>query len=83
MSRQPTDSQRQLRKMEQRLGVTLFERNNRRVSITPIGEQVLEHARRALEEAELVEALSNSRETSSRARSASVRFQHSRRISCS
>jgi LysR family hydrogen peroxide-inducible transcriptional activator len=51
---QPTLSG-QLRKMEQQLGVTLFERNNRRVSITPIGEKILEHARRALEEAGLVE----------------------------
>lgn len=53
---QPTLSG-QLRKLEQQLGVTLFERNNRRVSITPIGEKVLEHARRTLEEAGLVEAV--------------------------
>jgi LysR family hydrogen peroxide-inducible transcriptional activator len=53
---QPTLSG-QLLKLEQQLGVTLFERNNRRVSITPIGEKVLEHARRALEEAGLVESV--------------------------
>ena len=53
---QPTLSG-QLLKLEQQLGVTLFERNNRRVSITPVGEQILEHARRALEEAGLVESL--------------------------
>lgn len=53
---QPTLSG-QLLKMEQQLGVTLFERNNRRVSITPIGEKILEHARRALEEAGLVESV--------------------------
>jgi LysR family hydrogen peroxide-inducible transcriptional activator len=35
----------------------LFERNNRRVSITPIGEKILDHARRALEEAGLVESV--------------------------
>jgi LysR family hydrogen peroxide-inducible transcriptional activator len=53
---QPTLSG-QLLKLEQQLGVTLFERNNRRVSITPVGEKILEHARRALEEAGLVESV--------------------------
>src|SRR5579862_110199 len=53
---QPTLSG-QLLKLEQQLGVTLFERNNRHVSITPIGGQILEHARRALEEAGLVESV--------------------------
>lgn len=53
---QPTLSG-QLLKLEQQLGVTLFERNNRRVSITPVGERILEHARRALEEAGLVESV--------------------------
>jgi LysR family transcriptional regulator, hydrogen peroxide-inducible genes activator len=53
---QPTLSG-QLLKLEQQLGVTLFERNNRHVSITPIGEQILDHARRALEEAGLVESV--------------------------
>jgi len=53
---QPTLSG-QLLKLEQQLGVTLFERNNRRVSITPVGEKILEHARRSLEEAGLVESV--------------------------
>lgn len=53
---QPTLSG-QLRKLESQLGITLFERNNRRVSITPSGERVLEHARRALAEAGLVESV--------------------------
>lgn len=53
---QPTLSG-QLRKLEHELGVILFERNNRRVNITPVGEQVLEHARRALEEANLAAAV--------------------------
>ncbi len=53
---QPTLSG-QLLKLEQQLGVTLFERNNRSVSITPVGEKILEHARRALEEAGLVESV--------------------------
>jgi LysR family hydrogen peroxide-inducible transcriptional activator len=43
--------------MERHLGVTLFERNNRRVSITPVGEKLLAHARQALEQAGLVEAV--------------------------
>ena len=46
--------------MERQLGVTLFERNNRRVSITPTGERLLEHARRALAEAALIEAMAKS-----------------------
>ena len=53
---QPTLSG-QLRKLELELGVTLFERNNRRVFITPVGERILEHARRALQEAASVEAV--------------------------
>jgi LysR family hydrogen peroxide-inducible transcriptional activator len=53
---QPTLSG-QLRRMEEQLGVTLFERNNRRVAITPVGERMLQHARRALEEAAQVEAV--------------------------
>jgi LysR family transcriptional regulator, hydrogen peroxide-inducible genes activator len=56
---QPTLSG-QLRKLEQELGVTLFERNNRRVAITPIGEKLLEHARRVLDEAGAVEAVARS-----------------------
>jgi LysR family transcriptional regulator, hydrogen peroxide-inducible genes activator len=52
---QPTLSG-QLLKLEQEIGVTLFERNNRRVSITPIGEKILEHARRALQEVEAIRA---------------------------
>jgi LysR family transcriptional regulator, hydrogen peroxide-inducible genes activator len=49
-----------LLKMEQNLGVILFERNNRRVSITPIGEKLLEHARQAMAELESLEAAAQS-----------------------
>ncbi len=52
---QPTLSG-QLRKLEQHLGVALFERTNKRVALTPAGERMLEHARRALEEVRLLEA---------------------------
>src|SRR5438128_1920373 len=41
----------QIRKIEDFLGVQLFERSNRNVVITPIGEQVARQARVVLEEA--------------------------------
>ena len=47
---QPTLSS-QLRKLEAELGVTLFERTNKRVDITPVGQQILHHAKQALAEA--------------------------------
>jgi LysR family hydrogen peroxide-inducible transcriptional activator len=53
---QPTLSG-QLQKLEKHLGVTLLERTNKRVALTAVGEKVLEHARRALEEASLVEGV--------------------------
>ena len=56
---QPTLSG-QLRKLEQELGVTLFERNNRRVDITPAGEKILEHTRRILEEVRQIETSAKS-----------------------
>jgi LysR family hydrogen peroxide-inducible transcriptional activator len=51
---QPTLSG-QIKKLEDELGVTLFERTNRSVEITPIGEAVLEHARLLLEQANAIE----------------------------
>ncbi|MFM6989364.1 MAG: LysR family transcriptional regulator, partial [Arenimonas sp.] len=44
---QPTLST-QLKKLEEELGVPLFERAPRNVLLTPAGEQILEHARQAL-----------------------------------
>lgn len=41
----------QLRKLEEYLGVTLFERTNRPVTVTPIGESIVIKARRIIEEA--------------------------------
>jgi LysR family transcriptional regulator, hydrogen peroxide-inducible genes activator len=52
---QPTLSA-QLRKLEDHLGVVLFERTNRRVALTPMGRKLLVHARQALREAELLES---------------------------
>ncbi len=53
---QPTLSG-QVRKLEEFLGVTLFERTNKTVSITPVGEAILKHARLALEQIELIEGI--------------------------
>ncbi len=53
---QPTLSV-QLRKLEEFLGVTLFERGRRSVTITPIGERIVAHARRILEEADQISDL--------------------------
>lgn len=53
---QPTLSG-QIRKLEDELGVSLLERSNKRVDVTPVGHQILEHARRALAEAAHIEAV--------------------------
>ncbi len=53
---QPTLSG-QIKKLEEELNVTIFERSNRSVEITPIGEQLLVHARRVLEQVEAMENL--------------------------
>ncbi len=53
---QPTLSS-QIRKLERELGVTLLERTNKRVDITPVGSQILVHAQHALAEAAQMEAV--------------------------
>jgi LysR family hydrogen peroxide-inducible transcriptional activator len=53
---QPTLSS-QIRKLEDELGVTLLERTNKRVDLTPVGSQILEHARRALAETAQIESV--------------------------
>lgn len=53
---QPTLSS-QIRKLEEELGVTLLERTNKRVDVTPVGRQILEHAHRALAEAGQIESV--------------------------
>jgi len=53
---QPTLSS-QIRKLEDELGVTLLERTNKRVDVTPVGRQILEHASRALAEAGQIESV--------------------------
>jgi LysR family hydrogen peroxide-inducible transcriptional activator len=51
---QPTLSS-QIKKLEDELGVRLLERTNKRVDITPVGAQILAHARQALAEASQME----------------------------
>lgn len=46
-----------IRKLEDELGVTLFERNRTEVTITPVGEKIIEQARRVLEEAEAIKTI--------------------------
>ena len=53
---QPTLSG-QLRKLEAELGVALFERTTKAVALTPLGEALLPHARRAVEEADALAQL--------------------------
>jgi LysR family transcriptional regulator, hydrogen peroxide-inducible genes activator len=53
---QPTLSG-QIKKLEQELGVTLFERTNRSVSITPIGTEIVRHAKLILEQADVIRQL--------------------------
>ena len=57
---QPTLST-QLRKLEESLGVALFERKNKTLRITPIGAQIVAKARWVLDEAESIVALARRR----------------------
>jgi len=53
---QPTLSG-QIKKVEQQLGVAIFERTNRSVDITPVGQDILVHARLMMEQADAIEQL--------------------------
>jgi len=53
---QPTLSG-QIRKLEEWLGLALFERSNRKVRLTPAGEAITRHARTILQEAAEIERL--------------------------
>jgi LysR family hydrogen peroxide-inducible transcriptional activator len=50
---QPTLSG-QIKKLEEELGITLFERTNRSVEITPIGDSIVAHARQMMEQADAI-----------------------------
>jgi LysR family transcriptional regulator, hydrogen peroxide-inducible genes activator len=47
-----------IKKLEDELGVQIFERGRAKVSVTPLGEQFVRQAQRVLEEAEKLKALS-------------------------
>jgi LysR family hydrogen peroxide-inducible transcriptional activator len=53
---QPTLSG-QIKKLEQELGVNIFERTNRAVEVTPVGEAILDHARQIVEQADAIRQL--------------------------
>lgn len=53
---QPTLSG-QIKKLEEELGVAIFERTNRSVEITPVGEAILVHARQIMEQVDVIEQL--------------------------
>ena len=46
-----------VKKLEEDLGVTIFERRQNKVELTPLGEQIVHQAQRVLEEAERVKIL--------------------------
>lgn len=56
---QPTLSG-QIKKLEQELGVVIFERTNRSVEITPAGQGVLAHARLIMEQVDAIKQLASS-----------------------
>lgn len=57
---QPTLSG-QIRKLEERLGVPLFERTNRSVSTTPVGEDIVECARQVMATVGRIHAIADAR----------------------
>ena len=46
-----------IQKLEQELGISIFERGKSEVYLTPVGQQIVEQAQRALEEVELIRTL--------------------------
>ena len=56
---QPTLSG-QIKKLEEELGISLFERTNRSVEITAIGEEIIQHAHRIMEQADSIVQLARS-----------------------
>jgi len=58
---QPTLSG-QIKKLEDELGVAIFERTNRSVEITPVGEAILSHARQIMEQADVINQLARAQQ---------------------
>jgi LysR family hydrogen peroxide-inducible transcriptional activator len=46
-----------IKKLEDELGVTLFDRRKHQVAVTPLGERIVQQAQRVLEEADRIKAL--------------------------
>ena len=57
---QPTLSG-QIKKLEDELGVAIFERTNRSVTVTAVGEEILRHARQMMEQADAIHNVSAAR----------------------
>jgi LysR family hydrogen peroxide-inducible transcriptional activator len=58
---QPTLSG-QIKKLEEELGVTIFERTKRSVELTPIGEEIIDHARKVMEQTDAIEQLARAQQ---------------------
>lgn len=58
---QPTLSG-QIKKLEDSLGVAIFERTNRSVEITPVGEAIVQHARQIMEQVDVIEQLAQAQQ---------------------
>ena len=54
---QPTLSG-QIKKLEDELGVVIFERTNRSVTVTSVGEEILRYARQMMEQADAIRSVS-------------------------
>lgn len=48
-----------VKKLEEELGVALFERSKSTVQVTPLGEQIVEQAQRVLEQSSIIKELAN------------------------
>ncbi len=46
-----------IKKLEDELGVQLFERGNAEISVTPVGQQIVEQAKRVIEESNLIKEI--------------------------
>jgi LysR family hydrogen peroxide-inducible transcriptional activator len=58
---QPTLSG-QIKKLEDELGVAIFERTNRSVEVTPVGAAIIAHARQIMEQADAIQQLARAQQ---------------------
>jgi LysR family hydrogen peroxide-inducible transcriptional activator len=58
---QPTLSG-QIKKLEEELGIAIFERTNRSVEITPVGAAIVAHARQMMEQADIIQQLARAQQ---------------------